>query len=213
MSQHRHFNAAYKNAVLLKCYSALQAVGFIRFRKEGVDWPYENGFHCWVGLNTGLFKEYVQINPFVGLHVVQIEKFWISLKAGKYPGKYNHSHATYAIHMGELAPEEPVFRFTQSMDIDAQAARLAKFYSTVGLSYSRSIDSYEKLLPLLQGRVEMLGAFPERVACCLYLMGLKNEAKTFVEKFLVNNRDYFEDFAIPFLKKLSEESVQGRRLG
>jgi hypothetical protein len=57
-------------------------------------------------------------------------------------------------------------------------------------------------LPLLQERIEMLGAYPERVACCLYLMGRKDEARAFVEDFLPKNRDYFEGFAVPFLKKL-----------
>jgi hypothetical protein len=75
-------DAAYKQVVLLKCYDALVTAGFTRFRKEGVDWPLENGFHSWVGLNTALFDEYVEINPFVGVHVVPIEKLWTSQKAG-----------------------------------------------------------------------------------------------------------------------------------
>jgi hypothetical protein len=162
-------------------------------------------FHCWVGLNTGLEKDHVQINPFVGVHVVPIEKLWTSEKSGKYPGKYDRSHATYALHMGRLAPDETVFRFAPPMDVDAGAARLAQLYSTVGLAYAKSIATYERLLPLLQERVEMLGAYPERVACCLYLMGRKVEAQAFVEDFLPKNREYFEGFAIPFLKKLAAE--------
>lgn len=201
----RQCDAAYKQAVLLKCYDALKAAGFTRFRKEGVDWPLENGFYCWVGLNNSLEKDYVQINPFVGVHVVPIEKLWTSEKTGKYPGKYNRGHATYALHMGHLAPDETVFRFAPPMDVAAGAARLARLYSTVGLTYAKSIASFERLLPLLQERVETLGAYPERVACCLYLMGRKNEARAFVEDFLPKNRDYFEGFAVPFLKKLSDE--------
>src|SRR5258706_11069845 len=104
-------NAAYKNEILLSCYQALADQGFIRFRKENVDWPLENGFHCWVGLNAGLYAEYVEINPFVGVHSVRIEKLWTSMKRGKYPGKYDRGVATYGIHLGKIAPDERIFQF------------------------------------------------------------------------------------------------------
>jgi len=202
MSAIEHCDAAFKKAVLLKCYEALEAEGFTRYRKQDVDWPMENGFHCWVGLNTGLEREYLDINPFVGIHVVPIEKLWAKTKTGKYPGTYRRSVATYAVHMGELVPREPIFRFTLQTDVAAQAARLARLYSDAGLSYALSIGTYERLLPLLQERVPMLGAYPERVASCLYLMGRKEEARLFVEEFLQDHRDYFEGFAVPFLRIL-----------
>lgn len=197
-------DTAFKRAVLLVCYDALETTGFMRFRKENVDWPLESGFNCWVGLNNNLEEEYFQINPFVGIHVVPIEKLWTSFKSsGKYPAKYDRGHATYALHMGKLAPEERAFRFTRQTDVEVEAKRLAHLYATVGLSYARSIASYDRLLPLLQERVPMLGAYPERVAACLYLMGRKEEARTFVEDFLKTHRDYFEGFAVPFLKRLT----------
>jgi len=198
-------DAAFKQAVLLKCYDALAAAGFTRFRKEGVDWPLEGGFHCWVGLNTGLEKEHLDINPFVGVHVVPIEKCWTALKAGKYPGKYSRTVATYALNMGELTPDEPILRFTRHTDVDAEVARLARLYSSAGLAYAKSIANYELLLPLLQSRVEMLGAYPERIAACLYLMGRKDEARSFTETFLAQHRDYFEGFAVPFIEMLDRE--------
>lgn len=197
-------DAAFKRAVLLVCCDALETAGFTRFRKENVDWPLEVGFNCWVGLNNNLEEEYFQINPFVGIHVVSIEKLWTSFKSsGKYPAKYDRGHATYALHMGELAPEERAFRFTRQTDVEREAKRLAHLYATVGLSYARSIATYERLLPLLQERVPMLGAYPEQVAACLYLMDRKEEARTFVEDFLKTHRDYFEGFAVPFLKRLT----------
>lgn len=203
MSASEHCNAAYKRTVLLACYDALEAVGFTRYRKEAVDWPLGNGFHCWVGLNSGVEQEHVSVNPFVGLHVVPIEKLWASTKIGKYPGKYSRSTATYAVHMGTLTPHEPVFEFTSQINVEAEAARLAHLYATTGLRYAESIASYEQLLPLLEERLPMLGAYPERVASCLYLMGRKDEARVFVEEFLKEHRDYFEGFAIPFLKLLT----------
>lgn len=197
-------DADFKKVVLLKCYDALALAGFTRFRKEGVDWPMEGGFHCWVGLNSGLEKERVGINPFVGVHVVQVEKFWTRLDLGRNAVKYSRGHATYAIHMGELVPHEPVFEFTRHTDIAAEANRLACLYSDIGLSYALSIGTYERLLPLLRERVSMLGAYPERVASCLYLMGRKEEASSFVEGFLQGHCAYFEGFAVPFLRMLDD---------
>ena len=198
-----HCDAAFKREVLLKCYDALEAVGFTRYRKDGVDWPMAHGFHCWVGLNTGLEEAHLDINPFVGVHVVPVDKLWTRLDTGKYGVKYNRGVATYAIHMGELVPKERVFRFTRRTDVAAEANRLANLYADVGLSYAMSIGTYERLLPLLQDRVPMLGAYPERVASCLYLMDRKEEARSFVEDFLQDHRDYFEGFAVPFLKMLN----------
>ncbi len=196
MSAIEHCDAAFKQAVLLKCYDALEVEGFTRYRKQDVDWPMEHGFHCWVGLNTGLEKEHLDINPFVGVHVVPIMKLYTSLEGRK----YSRSTATYAVHMGELTPKEQAFRFTRQTDVAEEAARLARLYADVGLSYALSIGTYELLLPLLRDRVPMLGAYPERVASCLHLMGRKDEARSFVEEFLKEHRDYFEGFAVPFLK-------------
>ena len=160
----------------------------------------QHGFHCWVGLNTGLEKEHLDINPFIGVHVVPIMKLYTSLEGRG----YSRSTATYAVHMGELTPKEQVFRFTRKTDVAAEADRLARLYADVGLSYALSIGTYELLLPLLRDRVPMLGAYPERVASCLYLMGRKDEARSFVEEFLKEHQDYFEGFAVPFLKMLND---------
>lgn len=200
MSAFKNCDAAFKREVLLKCFDALEAVGFTRYRKENVDWPMERGFHCWVGLNTSLEEEHLDINPFVGAHVVPIMKLYTSLEGRK----YSRSTATYAVHMGELVPKESIFRFTRQTDVAAEADRLARLYADVGLSYALSIGTYERLLSLLRDRVPMLGAYPERVASCLYLMDRKEEARSFVEEFLQDHRDYFEGFAVPFLKMLSD---------
>lgn len=200
MSAIEHCDAAFKQAVLLKCYDALEVEGFTRYRKQDVDWPMEHGFHCWVGLNTGLEKEHLDINPFVGVHVVPIMKLYTSLEGRK----YSRNTATYAVHMGELTPKERAFRFTRQTDVAAEAARLARLYADVALSYALSIGTYELLLPLLRDRVPMLGAYPEAGASCLYLMGRKDEARSFVEEFLKEHWDYFEGFAVPFLKMLND---------
>jgi hypothetical protein len=199
MNSSKPCDATYKRFVRDKCFEALVSVGFTRFRKEGVDWPFQNGFHCWVGLNTALTSGYVEINPFVGLHVVPIMKLYTGLEGRK----YDRSIATVARHMGELAPDEQAFRFSRNSDVIAEAARLAKLYIDVGLTFALSIATFERLLPLLQDQVESLRSYPERTAICLNLMGRKDEARVFTKNFLRDHRSYFERFAIPFLEMLN----------
>jgi hypothetical protein len=204
-------DSAFKKRILLKCYDALQAAGFTRFRKEGVDWPIHDGFHGWVGLNTGLYKDRLNINPFVGVHVIPIGKL-CAYKTGKYPYNYNRSTATYALHIGELdgAKDEPAFAFSPVQSegfIDSEIERLAGLYATVGMDYARSIASYDALLPLFAEMLGRLGGYPEKYACCLYLMGRKAEAQTYVKGFTSPALpDYFEGFAEPFLKMLDAEA-------
>ena len=137
---------------------------------------------------------------FVGVHAVPIMKFYTAMEGRK----YSRSTATYAVHIGLLAPKELIFRFDRHTNVAAEADRLARLYVDVGLTYAISISTYELLLPLLRERVPMLGGYPERVATCLYLMGRKQEARSFVEDFLPDHRGYFEGFAVPFLEMLSE---------
>lgn len=204
-------NAAFKKDIRLKCYDALERNGFTRFAKEGVDWPLDAGFHCWVGLNTGLYSDRVEINPFVGVHVVPIGR----LRAALEGCKYDRGVATYAIPMGEILPvrNERAFAFTPEQSdsfVDSETQRLAVLYANAGLAYARSIASYKALLPLLEGRVEMLGGYPERIACCLYLMGEISRARAFVDDFLAREPDYFDSFGGPFLSMIDAEGGQGK---
>jgi hypothetical protein len=194
---------SFKAAVMLSCYDALEAAGFTRYKKDAVDWPMSEGFHCWVGLNESLEGDHLDISPFIGVHVVPIMRLYTSLEGRK----YQRTVATYANHMGRLVPRERIFRFDRATDVSQEAKRLAQLYVDVGLTYAVSIGSYETLLPLLRERVPMLGGYPERVATCLYQMGRLQEAFEFVEEFLMENTEYFSSFALPFLKLLrSDES-------
>lgn len=189
-----------KQFVRMNCYNALEKVGFERFAKEGVDWPLNDGFHCWVGLNAAVERSGVEITPFVGLHVIPLEKLAAGLK-GK---RYVRGIATYAIPMGDLdyARDEPAFVFTTGQSegfVLSEADRLASLYATCGLAFSQSIASYEKLLPLLEMRLDMLGGYPESVACCLRLMGREDAAIKFVESFSRQEPQYFASFAAVFL--------------
>jgi hypothetical protein len=185
----------------------LKEAGFTEYRRNAVDHDLENGFRCWVGLNCGQSRNSVQINPFVGVHSVPIEKLWTGLKAGKYPGKCSRGVATVARHMGELQPDEAVFRFDQRTDLIAESRRLAMSYCSVGLPFARSIATYSALLPMLQQRVETLGAYPERLASCLILLGRQEEVLAFVHDFAARHHDYFEGFAAPFIERISHQAA------
>ncbi|MBK8631698.1 MAG: hypothetical protein IPN84_16355 [Sphingomonadales bacterium] len=194
-----------KQSVRLACYSALEKAGFERFLKEGVDWPITDGFHCWVGLNTAVDPGQVEIVPFVGLHVVPVEKLAAQLK-GK---RYVRGIATFALPMGDLegAREKRAFVFTASQSDEAisrEADRLASLYASVGLSYAHSIASYGRLLPLLEMRLGMLGGYPESYACCLRLMDREGEAEAFVEDFVRQEPEYFAAFATAFLATMPD---------
>lgn len=205
-------NAAFRDTIVSHALDALQRIGFTRFRKSNVDWPLHDGFHAWVGLNTGLYPDCVNLEPFVGIHVVQIAKLYNGLDKGRYQTRYSRSVATYAVHMGELdaVKDVAVFEFTPEQSdgfIQSELERMADLYATVGLDFARSLASYEALLPLLRERVPMLGGYPQRVASCLYLMRRKAKARQFVEEFLPLHRNVFEGFAVPFLAKLEAEVV------
>lgn len=193
---------AFRHEAKALCYDALESAGFTRYRTQGVDWPLHNGFHAWVGLNEGWDDEYFEINPFIGIHVIQVERLWTSIKGSK----YSRGSATYAVHMGELAPNEVAFRFYPTTDLRSEALRLAELYRDTGLSYARKIASYDALLPLLKERVDMLGAYPERVCCCLHLMGRDEEARSFAESFGLKEPEFFERFSVAFRAMLDESS-------
>lgn len=196
-------NASYKACVLNLCLISLTRAGFRRYRKDSVDYPINNNFTAWVGLNTGLYPDHVEINPFVGVTSANLDKMWFGLSGKKYPGP-NARPATYAIHLGELesARNEFAFAFAPKQSdafVKAECDRLAALYKMEGLTFAKSIASYEALLPFLRKKVSMLGGYPERVACCLHLLGRNDEARQFVEQFRQAKPNYFEPFASAFM--------------
>lgn len=191
------------------CLTSLEDVGFRRYRKDAVDWPLNKEFNGWAGLNMAIDGDGVELNPFVGIHAVAIEKMWMSLSGLKYPGPYGKV-ATYSIHLGEIErlKLERSFAFAPKQSeefIFGEASRLAKLYVEKGLDFSRSIASYDALLPLLRGRVSMLGGNPQRVSCCLYLLGMKADAERFVESFRQKEPGTFGKYATSFLDYLKSQ--------
>jgi hypothetical protein len=195
-------DADYKSEVLLTCYDALSRRGFTRYRKADVDWPFDNDFHGWVGLNTGLYDEYVEVNPFMGIHATSIDRLCARIRKTK----YDRGVATYAVHLGEVAPDEKVFRITRHTNVKAEAERLADLCVAKGIPFAKSLATYEALLPRLRSRVARLGGYPERVACCLFLAGRLEDAHSFVDEFLPSHEKYFQPFAVSFLEFLRQHA-------
>ena len=203
-------DSAFKHVIMTGCYDALARVGFQRRRKELVDWPLADGFNAWVGLNTGLYADRLEINPFVGIHAAPIEKMWLGLEGKPYPGRYG-PFATFAVHMGELdaGANQPAFVFTPSQSerfINTEVDRLAGLYAGIGVGFARSISDYERLLPPLLKRAPTLGGFPQRVACCLFLMDKRDDARRFIDGLSSSDKGNLAGFIPPFLERLRCES-------
>lgn len=152
------------------------------------------GFHGWVGLNTALYSDYVEINPFVGIHSIEIERLWTSLKGSIKKTRYDRAVSTYAVHFSAILPQINSFKFYSASDITVKAEELAKLYAIDGIEFSKSLSSYEVLRDRLYERVPLLGAYPERYACCLLLLEQKAQASEFVASFVKKNPNYFPNF-------------------
>lgn len=177
------------------CILKFEQAGFKKIRKDTVRWQSDTGFYGWVGLNQGLHKDFLRINPFFGIHCEQIERFCCKMEGRK----YNRAVATIALHMGEVAPEEDTIVFTRNEAIEPEAQRLVDLYITYAVPFYNTHQSYEKLLPYLLEKVDILGGYPESVASAYFLMGQPEKAKQFTEDFLKLEEEYFIDFAKPFL--------------
>ncbi len=203
-------DAAFKKQILSKCYDALESIGFTRFNKNGVDWPLGEGFNCWVGLNSALHSDRVELVPNIGLHVEPVERMIFETdQSGNFP-KYNRKVATYAFNIGTIdsISDEPAFAFSPNQSnsfLESECERLAYLYTNNGLEYVRTLASYDALAPLLKEYVNSLGGNPERYAVCLYLLGLKHESMNFLENFPEQYKSYIQGFAVPFIAKIQSE--------
>lgn len=205
-------DTAFKKRILLECYDALESYGFYRYRKTGIDYSINDDFSCWVGLNSALYPDRVELVPNVGLHVAPIEEMICALDKGEFATRYDRSVATYSINIGELEAlgGERAFAFSPKQSdsfITAECSRLASLYATEGIKYAKSIANYELLAPLLSKKVNTLGGNPERYASCLYLMGRIKDAHDFLLFFPDQYKEYIKGFSIPFLAKLETELV------
>ena len=138
-------------------------------------------FLGWVGLNRGNHGSMVRINPFVGVHAIDVMTLCAKLEEERYvPGEI----ATYALHLGQLLPDELAFEFHVGESIADEANGLAEHIAKTAVEYMKSVADYDALLPLVEERMPMLGGYPERYAAILHLSGMAEEAREFVNGVL-----------------------------
>lgn len=157
----------FKKVVFNECEEQFKLQNFLVPRKLCVLLPFNDQFIGWVGMNSAVNNDSVEINPFVGIHcpgIFEIEEKLLDLKY-----KFGSS-ATTAIHLGEICPEVRAFHFYSSEpeSVKIEAERLVSTIVKFGVPYMHSISSYKALIPLLKERVNMLGGFPESYAIALF---------------------------------------------
>lgn len=194
-------SAALRDYVRAECVEALKRHGFIEIRKT---WPIKyinDDFRCWVGLNFGVYGGTVSLSPFIGVHGEKLDRLAAVLAGRKYDGRC----ASYAVHMGEIAPHEPTFEFFDRADTSGKIERLATLYAQSGFQFSQDIASYAALLPLLHERTPMLGGFPERYAICLLKLGRREEAIGYVTR-LAEDQEHLTAFCENFVRHCETEA-------
>lgn len=191
-------NSEFVKSVDSSCEAALVSAGFTRLRRGTIVYEINADFMGWVGLNIGSHTSEVRINPFVGVHATNVMKLCAELQERKY---VKGETATFAMHLGELLPDELVFDFHIGENFSVQAQRLAERVKGAGLMFMKSLASYDELLPHVEQRMPMLGGYPERYVAILHLSGKRREALIFIDRVLSGEqslRDYRNDFFIKF---------------
>jgi hypothetical protein len=187
-----------------KCSDALQELGFTTRRGVGT-LNVDDDFYYWVGLNAGVHTGFVRVNPFVGVHSKNIMRITSEAKGEKYKPL---EVATFAVFLGDLAPNTPQFIFHNEGDVSVEAGRLAVAIKELGIPFMKNICNYESLLPCLKRRVPMLGGYPQRYAAALYLNGDRAGAIDFVESYLADTANSEID-VLDGLKNLKARFLAG----
>lgn len=184
------------------CEAELRLRGFITPRKGTINFPINRDLVGWVGLNMGTRKEFIQVNPFIGVHVVPVMKM-----VAKFDGKpyKKGTIATLSVHLGELAPDVPTFRFSTRETATAEASRLAETIVDYAVPW---FERYTDLTVVLDELLETdwrLGGIPERVAAMMVHLNRSDEAIRYVDmkldEYNAENSSYlpwFSPFAAAF---------------
>lgn len=170
------------------CYNALAELG-VRVKYDLGNWPIDEYFSGWIGLNKGVHPTFVRVNPHVGIHCVAVMKLVAEAKGDKYrKGEYS----TSGCYLGALCPDVMQFIFESEADLIPEATRLAETIGQYGMPYIHSLASYDALLPRLREEVDGIGGGAEKYAAALYLSGDIQGAFNFIDeqikKFLAKNR-------------------------
>lgn len=161
--------------------------------------PINGDFFGWIGLNVGHHKNFIRINPFIGVHCPPIMKLTATAGGKKYRPK---EIATFAVFLGTLCPHVEQFIFTDETDIRVEAERLSSIVDEFGIPYMKNIANYPALISLLEARISSLGGYPQRYAAALYLSGNSQRAVDFIDNEIVLLKDDNETDVITALENL-----------
>jgi hypothetical protein len=173
-------NKLFLNRVDSACDQAFKTYGFQSRRRGSPLLPIGEDFYGWVGLNRYNRSGYLQLNPFVGLHCIPMMRIWYGID-DRLDKRFAGRTATFAFHMGEIAPHVEVFIFRDDANVEAEAARLAHCVHEFGVPWMKQHATLEAILPLLKSREAMLGGYPELIAIAMYLLGRHDEAIAYLD--------------------------------
>jgi hypothetical protein len=193
-------NAKFRDEFLDTCRKMFVDAGFQSPRKWTINLGITDDFLGWVGLNSGLYPDHVFLSPFIGIHVVPIQRLLDEDRGRKYR---KGASATISMHMGELTPKEKVFYVTRE-NKDLEAARLVSLIGREAVPWMHMHATYEALLPHLDKKLSWLNGNPEKYAATLSALGRLEEMRQFINDI---ERDLSTDvspFKIPdsFKQKL-----------
>lgn len=157
----------FKKYVLNECESEFKKQGFYNPRKNCILFQLNKGFYGWVGMNTAINSGTLEINPFVGVHCKEIMEIRDFLWGSKYK---LGDIATFAVHFGSILPTADSFLFYHDKPeyVHAEASRLVSSITKYGIPYMEKISTLDNLIHALEGKLKILGGFPESYAIALY---------------------------------------------
>ena len=185
---------------LAACFRALARSGFVRYAPDRLDWPFSPSFHVWLRLHPRRFGDMLEIEAFIGIHAVEVERTWTALKTGPYRAIYRRHVPTFATPLAGLAGGDQLLLMPADDPSRPVMARLVALCHEVGLPHVLRLGALDALEPLLARRITALDGNPERYAACLLLQGRHAEATRFVESFAAGQPAYFAGFAGAFLR-------------
>lgn len=140
-----------------------------------------DSIYGWVGINVSNHKEFVRVNPNIGIHCVPVMHCFDKIRGRKYQqGRI----ATYSVPIGEVVPDEPQIIISDRSDIDSKVGRMISYIKGPGGDYMADFVDLAVLEKALYQSVSQLGGYPEKYALTLLLNGKDKEFQEYSERQL-----------------------------
>jgi|GEM_PF-4960988 len=161
-----------------RCAAALKDIGF-RTTSGTAYCPINETVLGWVGLNIAKHRDFVRINPNIGVHCVPVMRCMDSIRGKKYqPGRI----ATLAEPLGVIMPGERQIVMTDRTEIEPEIDRLMSYIVSDAKDRIAHLADLSVLESALHRRVPQFGGAPEMYALTLLLNGKTDEFTHFVSQ-------------------------------